>query len=186
MVLVTLSTFVLWVLLMLFFYVFMKAHGTRAGGNLNLKKSIQDVLSFNGDIFQELPTKTNRKHAYARIANFGDQPFVVGGSDVGNRVTERLSSLGIWEKTNDWPFSNRIYNYATVSRKLDYESDYVLIIGGQTGEGSEQAQSDRIAKYADGLQRWTIVGHLKQPRYGHSAIQNAKNQILVVGGDDLR
>ena len=188
MVLVTLSTFVLWVLPMLFFYAFMKAHGIHAGGDFNfkIKESIHNFLSFNGDKFEELPTKTNRKHAYARIANFGDQPFVVGGSDVGNTVTERLSSLGIWEETNKWPFSNRIYNYATVSRKLDYESDYVLIIGGQTGEGSEQAQSDRIAKYADGLQRWTIVGHLKQPRYGHSAIQNAKNQILVVGGDDLR
>ena len=71
MLLVTLSTFILWVHSMLFFYAFMKAYGTRAGGNLNFisKGSIHDVLSFNGDKFQELPTKTNRKHAYARIAN---------------------------------------------------------------------------------------------------------------------
>ena len=113
----------------------MKAHGTRAGGifNLKLKGSVNDVLSFNGDIFQQLPTKTNRKHAYARIANFADQPFVVGGSESGNTKTERLSSLGIWEKTNEWPFSNRIYNYATVSRNPDRYNDYdsyVLIIGG--------------------------------------------------------
>ena len=37
MVLVMLSTFALWVLLMLFFYAFMKAHGIHAGGDLNPK-----------------------------------------------------------------------------------------------------------------------------------------------------
>ena len=144
-------------------------------------------FSYNGDVWNQSPSKTHRKHAYARIANYLEQPFIVGGSDNGNTITERLSSLGIWEQENKWPFSNRIFNYATVSRKLnDPSSDYVLIIGGQTGEEGEQAQSDRIAKFAAGLTKWTIVGHLQHPRHSHSAIQNAKNQILVVGGDDLR
>ena len=133
MVLVILSTYVLWILLMLFFYAFMKAHGIHAGGDLNpkLKKNICDIFSYNGDKFQEVPTKTNRKHAYARIANFEDQPFVVGGSDSGNKITERLNSLGVWEQDQNWPFSNRIYNYATISRNKDRYNDYenyVLII----------------------------------------------------------
>ena len=146
-----------------------------------------DYLSYNGDTWYESPSRTNRKHPYARIANYRDQPFIVGGSDSGNTMTERLNSIGIWEKTNEWPFSNRIYNYATVSGLYDrYKNDYILIIGGQTGEGSEHAQSDQIAKFADGVSKWSIVGHLQQPRHGHSAIQNAKNQILIVGGDDLR
>ena len=100
-----------------------------------------------------------------------------------------MNSLGVWEQDQNWPFSNRIYNYATVSRNLrrynDFET-YVLIIGGQTGEGGEQEQSDRIVKFSDGVQKWTIVGHLQQPRHSHSVISNAKNQILVVGGDDFR
>ena len=144
-------------------------------------------LSYNGDAWNESPSRTSRKHAYARIANYLGQPFVVGGSDTGNTVTERLNSIGIWQKTNEWPFSNRIFNYATVSRNFDdSRDDYVLIIGGQTGEGPEHAQSDRIAKFADGVSKWSIVGHLQQPRHSHSVITNAKNQILVVGGDDLR
>ena len=173
---------------MLFFYVFMKVHGTLVGGSVISKQEqikFYDDFSYNGDTWNESPSKTKRKHAYARIANYLEQPFIVGGSDSGNTITERLSSLGIWEQDNKWPFSNRIFNYATVSRKLnDKYSDYVLIIGGQTGDGSEQ--SDQIAKFADGLSKWTIVGHLQQPRHSHSAIQNSNNQILVVGGDDLR
>ena len=147
-----------------------------------------DYLSYNGDVWHESPSRTNRKHAYARIANYREQPFIVGGSDSGNTVTELLNSIGIWEKTNNWPFSNRIYNYATVSRNFNDPGidDHVLIIGGQTGEGSEHAQSDRIAKFTDGMSKWSIVGHLQQPRHSHSVIANGKNEILVVGGDDLR
>ena len=99
-----------------------------------------------------------------------------------------MSFLGAWEKDSDWPFSNRIYNYATVSRNFNDPDidDHVLIIGGQTGEALEEAQSDMVAKFMDGLQKWTIVGRLQQRRYDHSVIENANNQILVVGGNDLR
>ena len=58
--------------------------------------------------------------------------------------------------------------------------------GGQTGEALEEAQSDMVAKFMDGLQKWTVVGRLQQRRYDHSVIENANNQILVVGGNDLR
>ena len=146
------------------------------------------IHSFNGDTFGQLPGQTSRTHAYGRIANYSGQPFIVGGSDSGNKITEKLSFLGAWEKDSDWPFSNRIYNYATVSRNFNDPGidDHVLIIGGQTGEGSEHAQSDQIAKFTDGMSKWSIVGHLQQPRHSHSVIANGKNEILIVGGDDLR
>ena len=145
------------------------------------------LFSFNGDNFGQLPGQTSRTHAYGRIANYSGQPFIVGGQDSGNKVTEKLSFLGAWEKDSDWPFSNRIYNYATVSRNFgDPKTDHVLIIGGQTGEALEEAQSDMVAKFMDGLQKWTVVGRLQQRRYDHSVIENANNQILVVGGNDLR
>ena len=148
---------------------------------------VTTFFSFNGDNFGQLPGQTSRTHAYGRIANYSGQPFIVGGNDSGNKVTEKLSFLGAWEKDSDWPFSNRIYNYATVSRNFgDPATDHVLIIGGQTGEALEEAQSDMVAKFMDGLQKWTVVGRLQQRRYDHSVIENANNQILVVGGNDLR
>ena len=95
--------------------------------------------------------------------------------------SERLGFLGLWESDSDWPFSNRIYNYATISK-----DDHILIIGGYTSEPLEAAESDIVAKFADGLVKWTTVGTLKQRRYYHAAIENSKNQILVVGGSNLR
>ena len=146
------------------------------------------IFSYNGDTWGIIPGKTRSTHAFGRIANFDEQPMIVGGSESGNTVTERLSSLGIWEQDSQWPFSNRIYNYATISRNFDgyYPNNYVLILGGQTGELNENAQSDRIVKFMDGLSKWSIVGHLQQRRHSHSAIDVGDNQILVVGGTDLR
>ena len=42
-------------------------------------------FSFNGDGFGQLPGKTARTHQYAKVANYQGQPFVVGGSESGNK-----------------------------------------------------------------------------------------------------
>ena len=102
-------------------------------------------------------------------------------------MTERLNSLGVWERDSDWPFSNRIYNYATVSRHFDdYNRNYVLIIGGLTGEAHQETQSDKIVQFMNGMSKWSIVGHLQQRRHSHSVLDIDQTQILVVGGNDLR
>ena len=46
-----------------------------------------DFLSFNGDGFGQLPGKTARTHQYAKVANYQGQPFVVGGSESGNKYS---------------------------------------------------------------------------------------------------
>ena len=143
-------------------------------------------FSYNGDSFGQLPGQTTTSHSYGRLANYSGQPFVVGGQS--SKITEKLNFLGSWEKESDWPFTKYIYNYATVSRNFDDPAieDHVLIIGGQTGEANGEFLSDRVAKFMDGLQQWSIVGRLNQRRYDHSVVENANNQILVIGGNDLR
>ena len=96
-------------------------------------------------------------------------------------TSERLSFLGIWEGQDDWPFSNRIFNYATISK-----DEYLLIIGGFTGESFEAAESDLVAKFAEGQDAWTVMGRLQQRRYSHGVIGNSDDRILVVGGNNLR
>ena len=44
-------------------------------------------FSFNGDGFGQLPGKTARTHQYAKVANYQGQPFVVGGSESGNKYS---------------------------------------------------------------------------------------------------
>ena len=49
---------------------------------------INSILSFNGDGFGQLPGKTARTHQYAKVANYQGQPFVVGGSESGNKYSK--------------------------------------------------------------------------------------------------
>ena len=92
-----------------------------------------------------------------------------------------MSFLGAWEDQENWPFSDQIYDYATISK-----DDYILIIGGFTGESFEAAESDIVAKFAEVRPKWSSIGKLQQRRYSHGVIGNSEDRILVIGGNNLR
>ena len=54
-----------------------------------------DFFSFNGDGFGQLPGKTARTHQYAKVANYQGQPFVVGGSESGNKYSQGLHRVSL-------------------------------------------------------------------------------------------
>ena len=64
-----------------------------------------------------------------------------------------------------------IYFYASVSTQTS-----VLIIGGV----SNGRYSSSIVEYKDGW--WTVIGNLKQARYGHEAILIG-SLVMIIGGD---
>ena len=52
---------------------------------------------------------------------------------------------------------------------LPYHTIYsCLLIGGRSKEGNEEYISDNIYALDNDLKTWTLVGHLKEARYGHS------------------
>ena len=61
---------------------------------------IISILSFNGDGFGQLPGKTARTHQYAKVANYQGQPFVVGGSESGNKYSKVSKELTVYSILN--------------------------------------------------------------------------------------
>jgi len=64
-----------------------------------------------------------------------------------------------------------ISDYASVSTQTS-----VLIIGG--GQPFDQYQSS-IVEYKD--EKWTVIGNLKQARYGHQAV-SIGSLVMIIGG----
>ena len=131
--------------------------------------------------------KTYHKHPFARLAHFNNHPVLISGRDTN--AVEILNGLGVWENSSvwDWPFSRSIFDYAAITKYGEnaYDDSYILLFGGQTDDGES---SDLIAKFTtNSLQRWEIVGHLRQRRFAHSVIEDPISQrIIVLGGDNLR
>ena len=63
-----------------------------------------------------------------------------------------------------------ISNYASVSTQTS-----ILIIGGW----SDGSLTSSIVEYKD--DKWTVIGNLKQARYGHQAI-SIGSLVMIIGG----
>ena len=64
-----------------------------------------------------------------------------------------------------------ISNYASVSTQTS-----ILIIGGW----SDGSLTSSIVEYKD--DKWTVIGNLKQARYGHQAI-SIGSLVMIIGGN---
>ena len=95
--------------------------------------------------------------------------LIVGGctkSSFFSSSTELFSiKENIWSRGPDLPIVVRSASCVA----LPYHAGYsCLLIGGESEEAKEEYISDSIYALDNDLKRWTLVGHLKEARYGHA------------------
>ena len=87
-----------------------------------------------------------------------------------NKVESYSAEKDKWTQLDEYPYHDELYLYATVAT-----SQGAFIIGGYYS-------SEPVSTIASiNSSKWTPIGDLLYARYGHSAIINGNN-ILVVGG----
>ena len=94
---------------------------------------------------------------------------IVGGCTESSYFSSSTEILSVeenkWLKGPDLP----IVVCSASCVVLPYHERYsCLLIGGRSTEGTEDYISDSIYALENDLKRWTLVGHLKEPRCGHS------------------
>ena len=95
--------------------------------------------------------------------------LIVGGrtkSSLFSSSTELFSiKENMWSRGPDLPIVVRSASCVA----LPYPAGYsCLLIGGRSDEAKEEYISDSINALDNDLKRRTLVGHLKEARYGHS------------------
>ena len=95
--------------------------------------------------------------------------LIVGGCTKSSPITSSSELFSIkenrWSKGPDLPIV--VKSASCVA--LPYHTIYsCLLIGGRSKEGTEEYISDSIYALDNDLNGWTLVGHLKEARCGHS------------------
>ena len=98
-----------------------------------------------------------------------DTIVIVGGYTESSLMTSSTELFNIkenrWSRGPDLPIVVRSASCVALPHHPIYSC---LLIGGRSKESKEEYISDSIYALDNDLKRWTLVGHLKEARYGHT------------------
>ena len=102
------------------------------------------------------------------MVDYKDEPFIIG--DYKHNFIEFMNlSFELWYRIIEYPYQNRIFGYATVSR-----SNKVFLFGGCCDDSWSS-----ISLFED--DEWSKIGDLRQGRLNHIAILYGTD-VMIFGG----
>ena len=126
------------------------------------------TLRFNGT-FPMIPAEsTSFVHDGVTMTEYENEPFIVGDFN-HNEVEFMHLSHEKWYSARAYPFQERLFGYAAVSRP-----GRVFILGGCCYD-----DWSLVSMFQD--HEWSKIGHLKQGRMNFLAIKY-QTHVLLVGG----
>ena len=121
---------------------------------------------YNGEF-----SKTNSPkfiHDGVQMVSYKDEPFIIGDYKHNNIEFMHLS-YNLWYSISRYPFQERIFGYAAVSRP-----NKIFLFGGCCDDSWSL-----ISLFEN--DRWIKIGYLAQGRLNHKAIIYGTD-VMIVGG----
>merc|ERR1711892_318746 len=124
-----------------------------------------------------MTTSRNFRHYATQLAGAHGMILAVGDT---LHVKAEYFDMKEWKVTKKYPFSDVVY-----WAPLVVYAEQIYVFGGQGQNQRATADLNTIARFSPLSHSWSKVGELLSPRYGHGAIIDMGNAVIV-GGNGRR